>query len=183
MAQIRNPVHVVIDMQNGFLNEHSNHIVKNVAGLINRLQGLSVPVVFSRFLNFAGSPYETLIDWDRVQGEPETDIVAELAPLVEELIDKNFYTALTSDFVELIREHDWKTIILSGIATESCVLKTAVDAFELGLRPIVISDACASDVGPDSHSAGLIVLESLIGKKQIMTASELLNILSPVTPL
>lgn len=178
MTEILNPILVVIDMQKGFVNEYSSHIIENVDALIRGCKELSVPVVFTRFFNVFGSPYETLIGWERVYREPETDIVDELLPLVEALIDKNFYTALTPDFVELIQQNVWKTIILCGIATESCVLKTAADVFELGLRPIVISDACASDMGRNSHLAGLLSLESLIGQDQIMTSHDFLNSLS-----
>lgn len=178
MAEIQNPVLVVIDMQKGFISEHSKHIVPNIASLIRNCQNLSIPVVFTRFFNFVGSPYETLIGWSRVHNEPETDIIEDLLPLVGALIDKNFYTAVTPEFVDLMLRNSWKTIILCGIATESCVLKTAADIFELMLRPIVISDACASDMGPNSHLAGLLSLESLIGQDQIMTSHEFLNFLS-----
>jgi len=178
VAEIQNPVLLVIDMQKGFLNEHSEHIVQNVDALIRGCQELTIPVVFSRFFNVSGSPYETLIGWDRVNNEPETDIVDDLLPLVESLIDKSFYTAITPEFVARIKRNGWKTIVLCGIATESCVLKTAADAFEFGVRPVVISDACASDMGEASHLAGLLVLESLIGKDQIMSINELLGCLA-----
>jgi nicotinamidase-related amidase len=177
-VEIQNPVLVVIDMQIGFLNEHSSHIVKSVNTLVGSCQSLSVPVVFSRFFNTAGSPYETLIGWDQVRCEPETGIIDELLPLVESLIDKNYYTVITPEFIERIARNDWKTVILSGIATESCVLKTAADAFELGLHPIVIADACASDMGEAWHLAGLLALESIIGKDQIVSSNELLECLA-----
>lgn len=178
MAEIQNPVLVVIDMQKGFLNEHSNHIIQNVSTLIRSCQGISMPIIFSRFFNVVGSPYERFIGWDRVHSEPETDIADELVHLAETLIDKSFYTVFTPEFINLVKENNWKTFILCGIATESCVLKTAIDAFELGFRPIVISDACASDMGANSHIAGLLVLENLIGRDQIMTSHHLLENLS-----
>lgn len=175
MAEIQNPVLAVIDMQKGFLNEHSNHIMQNVSALISSCQILLIPIIFSRFFNFVGSPYERFMGWGRARCEPETDIADELVHFAETLIDKSFYTALTPKFIELVKENNWETIILCGIATESCVLKTAIDAFELGFRPIVISDACASDMGPKAHMAGLLVLESLIGRDQIMTSHQLIE--------
>jgi nicotinamidase-related amidase len=184
VKEIQNPVLAVIDMQKGFLNKHSQHIVQNVDGLIRGCQEFTIPVVFTRFFNVAGSPYESLIGWDRIHSEPETEIVDELLPWAGDLIDKNFYTAITSEFVARIGRNGWKTIILCGIATESCVLKTAADTFELGLRPIVVSDACASDMGEASHLAGLLALESLIGEDQIMSTNELFECLADrdVTP-
>jgi nicotinamidase-related amidase len=55
------------------------------------------------------------------------------------------------------------------------VLKTAVDAFEKGFRPVVITDACASNLGADMHAKGLDVLEVLIGRKQLSTAEQFLS--------
>lgn len=175
MRKIQNPVLAVIDMQNGFLNQYSNHITEKIRALIRECSGRSIPVVFTRFFNFSGSPYETLMGWGWGHGKAETDIVDELAPFVETSIDKNFYSSLTSQFLEMINKNEWKTILLCGIATESCVLKTAVDVFEKGLHPIVISDCCASDRGVEFHQAGLKILPRLIGKEQIMTSQNLLD--------
>lgn len=165
-------------MQKGFLNQYSSHITENINALICECRGLSVPVVFTRFFNVSGSPYETLMGWDHVRGNGETDIVDELAPFVETLIDKNFYTSLTSQFIELINRNEWKTILICGVATESCVLKTAVDAFEMGLHPIVISDCCASDRGDEFHQAGLKILPRFIGKGQVMASEDIIDRLS-----
>ena len=175
MAEIENPVLAVIDMQKGFVNQKSNHITERINKLIKECSGRTIPVVFSKFFNVSGSPYETLMGWNRIHNEVETDIVDELAPFVETLIDKNFYTSLTTQFLELVRKNDWKTILLCGVATESCVLKTAVDVFEAGLRPIVISDSCASDRGEEFHEAALKILPRFIGKDQIMSTNELLE--------
>jgi nicotinamidase-related amidase len=123
-----------------------------------------------------------LIGWDKVHRAPETDLVSGLLELTETLIDKNFYTALTAEFVTVIAENGWQTLLLCGIATESCVLKTAVDAFELGIRPIVVADACASDMGEESHLAGLLILENILGREQIMTSSQLLTELDSSYP-
>jgi hypothetical protein len=51
-------------------------------------------------------------------------------------------------------------------------MKTAVDAFERNLTPVVISDACGSHAGVDVHNAGLLILERFIGKDQIVTTVE-----------
>jgi nicotinamidase-related amidase len=179
---LETPVLVVIDMQNGFVNKYSHRVVDNVARLIEACRERLIPVVFTRFLNSSASPFETLIDWPHVSDEPDINIVDELSHNAKVVIDKNFYTAFTEAFDRVVQENGWKTLILCGVATESCVLKTAADAFERGLRPIVISDACASDAGDEAHRAGLFVLEFLIGKRQIMTIPELLEHLasSPV---
>ena len=170
-----NPVLLVIDMQNGFLGEKSRHVIDSVFPLITECQKRSIPVVFTRFHNREGSPYETLIGWRRLRTETETNITDELSAFSGQIIDKDFYSAFTADFEQLQRENDWKTLILCGVATESCVMKTAADTFERGLTPVVISDACASHAGADVHNAGLMILERFIGKDQLVPMAEFLR--------
>lgn len=62
-----------------------------------------------------------------------------------------------------------------GIATESYVLKSAVDAFEQGYGPWIVVDACASDAGAEVHDAGMLVARRLIGRRQLITTPDLLS--------
>jgi nicotinamidase-related amidase len=66
-------------------------------------------------------------------------------------------------------------VFICGIATESCVMKTAIDLFERNIRPIVIQDACCSHAGEAAHNAGLLIIERNIGKAQITDSSLLDN--------
>lgn len=165
---------IVVDVQNGFLSEQTRHIVPKIKKLMIAFTESALPIVLTRFINFAGSPFEVLIGWNKVQASPDTDIADELNEFVGAVIDKHYYTALTPELTRLIEENDWRTLVLCGIATEGCVLKTALDIFEMGLTPIVITDACASDLGENSHQAGLHVLKNLIGDQQIMSLDDLL---------
>jgi nicotinamidase-related amidase len=178
---IEDPVLVVVDMQNGFVNENSRPVVENIKSLVQTCRRRHIPTVFTRFINSSGSPFETLIDWPHVAAEPAINIVDELVGLAETVIDKSYYTAFTEEFSRLVQRHSWKTLILCGIATECCVLKTAADTFEYGLRPIVILDACASNAGDEAHQAGLLVLNYLIGSRQIITSAGLLRDLDLAT--
>jgi nicotinamidase-related amidase len=169
MYKPEKPVLLVIDMQNGFLGERSRHVIGHVVHLISECQQRSIPVVLTRFQNREGSPYETLIRWRRLRGETETALTKELQNIPGTVIDKDFYSAFTPEFEQLLDENGWKTLIHCGVATESCVMKTAVDAFERNLTPVVISDACASHAGVEIHNAGLMILERFIGRDQIVT--------------
>src|ERR1700712_3931336 len=129
------PVLVVIDVQNGFVREASRHVVPVIAELVDRWQHAGHDVVFTRYFNVPGSQYERLFDWTSLQGPPETDIVAELADNAERataIVDKQIYSLFSPDGTNLVRRHGWTDLYICGIATESCVLKTAADAFEQG---------------------------------------------------
>ncbi len=167
---------VVIDVQNGFVNERSRHVIPIVVDLVAEWQGAGGDTIFTRYLNYPGSPYERLMQWSLLQTSPEIDIVPELAPYVDRaraIIDKKVYTLFTGEGVEVIRRGGWTDLVFCGIATESCVLKSAVDAFELGYTPWIVHDASASHDGPATHEAGLLVAGRFIGANQLIGAATL----------
>jgi nicotinamidase-related amidase len=165
---------VVVDMQNGFLGRKANHILPSVLRLVQEFRKRGLPIVFSRFHNAPGSQYERLIGWTRLRFSPEVDISLELEQYAETVIDKEIYSVFTPVFASMVERRNWHNIALCGVATDGCVLKTAVDAFERGLTPIVVTDACASHAGEDVHRSGLQLLERFVGKEQLVDAGTLL---------
>jgi nicotinamidase-related amidase len=172
--EISNPVLVVVDVQNGFINEHSRHAIPAIASLIPRCVKKGIPVLLTKFVNHENSPFDRLIGWLDFRTRPETDLHEEISAPDALVIEKHIYTALTDEFLRLADSSRWHTIIICGISTESCILKTAVDAFEKGFRPLVIADACASNLGAEVHKKGLEILEVMIGEKQLSTTRDLL---------
>jgi nicotinamidase-related amidase len=172
----RKPVLVVVDVQNGFITQHSKPVVPVIVDLVRRWQAARGDVVFSRYLNYAGSPFERLIGWTKMADSPETDFVGELAPYVgphTPVLDKHIYTLFTPEGTHLVDERGWTDLYLCGIDTDSCVLKTAVDAFERDLTPWILKDACASHAGPEAHAAGLFIAGRFIGTNQIIQTTSL----------
>jgi nicotinamidase-related amidase len=175
LLNVRNSLLVVVDMQLGFLNHDSLPVIPAVLRLLGKCEGLTVPIVFTKFINRPASPFETLLDWKRVREKPETDLHELFHESAHNLIEKNYYTAFTEEFDNLIQREDCRTLLIAGISTESCVLKTALDAFERGLRPIVVSDACASDHGGQVHLDALELMKIMIGMRQVKTIDEVLK--------
>lgn len=177
----KSAVLVVVDMQNGFISAQSAPIVPIVVDLVDRWQLAGGDVVFTRYLNYPGSPFERLIHWTEVQASPQIDIVEELqeqAQRATAIVDKKIYSMFTKENTALVRQHGWTDIYVCGIATESCVLKTAVDAFELDLTPWVIEDASASHAGTVAHDAGILVTQRFIGRGQILQVADVPGIMS-----
>jgi nicotinamidase-related amidase len=166
---------VVVDVQNGFITDKSAPVVPIIVDLVERWQQSGGDVVFTRYLNYVGSPFERIMGWSKVQESPETDIVAELQPLADmstAIVEKKIYSLFTKDGAALVRQHRWTDLYICGIDTESCVLKTAVDAFELDLTPWVIEDASASHSGDGGQEAGLLVIRRFIGEGQIIRVAD-----------
>lgn len=168
---------VVIDMQNGFLSSKSRPVLPNVVDLVTRWQAARLPVLFTRFVNPPGSPFERLIGWNRMRDEVETAIVEDLREAADRSVatlDKPSYTVFTETGAALIADRGWTDLVLCGIATESCVLKSACDAFERGLTLWIVTDACSSHAGQEAHAAGLLVASRFVGRKQLVRMDDLL---------
>jgi len=172
---------LVVDVQNGFVNEHSKHVLPLIADLVDRWSATGRPTIFTRYWNFPDSPWERLIGWRALYGPPETDLAPELVPLVDGpntyVLDKTVYTALTAEGLALLREHDVTDVVICGIATDACVLKTPLDAFELGLTPWVLRDAVASNAtrhrASEVHASALTLIGRLVGNGQVIESAEL----------
>ncbi len=170
----KSPVLVVIDVQNGFLTEFSRPVVPVIADLVRRWQAAGGATVFTRYLNPPGSQYERLMGWTELREPPATDIVDDLAPYAEKataVIDKTIYTLFNEEGTTLVAEHGWTDLYICGIDTNSCVLKTAVDAFERDLTPWIVTDASASHSGPHVHDAGILLATKFIGPTQLVTTA------------
>ena len=131
------------------------------------------PVAFTRFVNVEGGPHERWIGWSRFMEEPENALHDALGVDDHPVFVKHGYTAFTPEFEKHLESLGIERLVICGIATDGCVLKTAVDAFERNIEPVVVTDACASHAGAAVHDAGLLLLGRFIGKKQLKPAAEL----------
>lgn len=172
----------VIDVQNGFITEHSRPVVPVIADLVKRWQAHGGDTLFTRYLNYPGSPFERLLNYTELREAPEIDLVDELRPYAAKatsIVDKTIYSLFTDAGSAVVQKFGWTDLYLCGIDTECCVLKTAVDAFERNLTPWVVEDACMSHSGAESHNAGVIVTGRLIGEKQVITREHVPRLLLP----
>ena len=84
-----------------------------------------------------------------------------------------FANALKSTgIMELLTEHGIKSLILCGIATSGCVLKTAFPATDDGWVVSVIEDACA-DRKEEMHN--MLAHDVLVSRAHVATADEFIE--------
>ncbi len=164
---------IIIDVQQGFMGSGTDHIPGRVEPLQDRFE----TVLITRFFNPEGSLHRKLIGWHRF-GPGTADIELAFKPAATaRIFDKSTYSALTPGIVTILQQNKVGRVFLCGIATDNCVLKTAVDVFEKGLEPVVITDATASHGGPEAHDCGLRLLERFIGAGQLRETADLAGLL------
>jgi nicotinamidase-related amidase len=161
---------LVVDVQSGFINDFTHHIPQRVVNLIK--QGDYTPVLFTRFINSSQGPYVQLLNWQGCNEEPETSLVSELAPFVEPefVFSKPGLCGLPNELVDYLCQQQVEQVFVVGIDTDMCVLKIAMDLFDHGIEPIVLTDCCASTAGLQAHLAGLAVLSRNIGAQRLRDA-------------
>jgi nicotinamidase-related amidase len=158
---------LVVDVQRGFINEFTRHIPRRIKRLIEI--GDYAPVLFTRFVNTPESPYQRLLDWHSCADPPDTEIVDDLASFqaADSVFTKNGLTGLPDALTEHLRQAGYEQLSVVGIDTDMCVLKIAMDVFDLGIEPVVLIDCCASTAGLQAHLAGLAILSRNIGPHQL----------------
>lgn len=157
---------IVVDAQNGFLNEHTRRAASEIVRLVRQADRLGVPVLVSRFTNHPGSLYRTRVGWHRCgPGTHESELIPELAGHV--VLDKSGYGAqgMLADRCGSLRI---SSPLLAGIDTDSCVLACAIELFDRGIWPRIAASACGSTGGPQFHEAGLSLLRRMLGSAAIL---------------
>lgn len=172
---------IVVDMQAGFVTEPTRHLTGVVKNLARQWVAAGRPLVLSRYHNHPGSQFEKLLRWYKLRDEADTALIPEFDELLPSavVIDKTGYTVFTPELDKLIEAREVTDVVLCGVDAETCVLKSAADAFERGLTPWIVADACASNGGPAWHKRAMELAERYIGPWQVIDSETVLQKLNP----
>ncbi|WP_280424773.1 isochorismatase family cysteine hydrolase [Nocardia carnea] len=183
------PLLVVIDVQNGFIVPASAPAVPAAARLVHAWTAAPAPVVLTRYYNHADSPFAQVLDWHAMTEAPDTDLVADLLLYLGKpgvhVVDKDTYSALTPEVTRILAATATTDVYLCGIATDACVLATAIAMFDAGFTPWIIRDACASNASrlpPEQlHITALTLLERFLGSRHLIDSAQALSAVSAYT--
>jgi nicotinamidase-related amidase len=163
---------IVVDPQKQFVGPNTAHIYPVLQALLPKFDW----VIASRLVPLPGGPVERFKRW---QPLPESSDGAQIAldlgvrPAERtRVIRKTGFTAITPEVAAWLQETRTTEVHVCGGDTDMCVLGTAKDLFESGIRPILLTDACATMAGEPLHSHALIQFKRLFGKAQLVAGSE-----------
>jgi nicotinamidase-related amidase len=172
---------LLVDVINDFEFEDAEPILQNALGAAKRIAALKgraktnrIPVVYAND-NFGRwqSDFRKLLDHclnDNVSGKP----IAELLKPDDDdyFVLKPKHSAFYSTTLELLLAYlGARTLIVTGIAANNCVLFTAGDAYMRDFQLIVPSDCVASPTAKENESA--LQLMSSVLKADIRPSTEL----------
>jgi len=161
---------LIVDVQRCFINPYTAHIPGRIARLVS--SGDYSPLLFTRFVNVPGSPYRRFLQWNECESSADTELVPELAPFAQadRVYSKPGLAGMSDELKQRLRADGTERLTVVGIDTDMCVLKVALDAFDMGVEPILLVDCCASTAGLQAHLAGLAVLSRNLGPHQLRDA-------------
>jgi nicotinamidase-related amidase len=149
-------------------------MARRLAALKQRARDLAIPVIYVND-NFGQwqSDFQRNVDHvlhDGVRGEP---IGRLLAPSGEDYfvlkpLHSGFYATTLSTLLDYLEA---TTLIVTGIATDICVLFTANDAYMRGFKIYVPADCCAANE-PAYHVEALALMERVL-KADLTPSAEL----------
>lgn len=170
---------VVIDMQRAFRDEGQWQVPRyqEIVPVINRLQeALGAGTVFTRFIRDEAESgawaayYRRWAEMRFTADSPAWDITLDV-PADAPVIDGPTFSKWGPGLAALVPEG--AEMVLAGVATDCCVLSTALGAVDAGRFVTVVSDACAA-VSDEAQQQTLALLELLSPMCKVITSQEFL---------
>lgn len=182
-------IHLVVDMQELFRSHPdwgTASLTAIVAPIRRLLEAKPGNAYFSRFVppqqmdHAVGAWRRYYQRWRNVtldRMDPDlVNVIAELRVWEQRVVDKTGYSALGNpDFRRLVSAPDGHCLILSGVETDVCVLSTAMEAMDLGLRVILAVDAITSSSAKCHDLALQIVHERFDEQIELATVDDILK--------
>jgi nicotinamidase-related amidase len=151
---------IVVDLQKENVGRFCQPIIPNVKLLLREARGRGIPIIFAcdsrypdDFIFKSGHPLRT------IRGTEGVKVIDDLEPAATDIVvEKRMLSAFFgTDLDFTLRQRGIRTLIVTGVATWACVMKTVFDAAEMGYEVIVPADCCASPV-PEGHESALKVM-------------------------
>ena len=153
---------VVYDVQAGIVGQIADgaEVIEKVSQVLTAARAAGVRTFFTRHLSLPKrimgvAQYRTAMCWQKtndpdavtpwfLRDSPGFQIVPELAPTPDEaIIDKITMSAFEGTPLAIaLRDCAIRSVVLCGIAMEIGIEPTARHAIDLGIIPIIVTDAC-----------------------------------------
>ncbi len=152
---------IVVDMQAGFLPEHTRWIIPNVQEVIEK--GKYDLYIEAIFHTEPGSIWEKQTKWtfDKEPSIPEIrQVLAGKNPI---LVTKTTKSAFHGDknLPALFKEKGIEEVHVVGVDANDCVLATAFDSFDSGFFTYVIEECIESSNGSQLRESALAILRNV----------------------
>lgn len=168
----------IIDMQKGFMNENTKHLVPKIVEFVNNYH--FDLVIGTRYVNNENTSCHIYEGWDGCwEGTEDSELVPEIRKLCDMVISKHTYSCWNgrvTEWIEMEEKMSGKCrVVFVGVNTGCCVLASAFDAYDEVYDITVIEDLCSSTSGVSSHNAGIQILRECITRARVVQSNEFIE--------
>lgn len=172
---------VFIDMQNIFADQDGQWGVSNYAEVEQAMARLrerdGSPVIWTRFVRDPeehGAWADYYDRWDECRAEPESPVWDLTSPVREgdQVLSMPTFSKWGEQLAEMTKDYD--RLVLAGVATDCCVIGTALGAVDAGKWVTVLTDACGGGT-KEVHDQAMAIMDCFNPMLTLMTVDEYLN--------
>ncbi|ACD31068.1 isochorismatase family protein [Francisella tularensis] len=161
---------VVINMQKGFDCSEARAVIPN----LNKFYTYFDNVSFVMFENRKNSLFETQLKWIDFQNEEDRKLIEGVEiPQNAHFTHHHNYTVYNDELKALIKKLKPAKVYLSGLFSDVCLLKTAMDMFDDGIVPYIIKDISGSPHGDIAHEVAFAAMKEGLGADRIISTKEI----------
>jgi nicotinamidase-related amidase len=162
---------LVVDVINDFTHDDGDRLhasfrerLDAMTGVIAAARTAGVPIVYVNDERGRWDSNAPALVQAVLASERGSEMARKLAPEPDDhVLLKHRYSAFDHTPLDLLLEHlRVGRIVLVGAATEGCVVQTAIDAREHGLKATILIDACAT-TDPELEATALKYAEQVVG--------------------
>ena len=163
---------VLIDVQNGFMNNYTKDIPKKIKKFCENNKDFNV--IATRYINSKFSPCTTITKWYEMYEEDKysIDLCNEIKDLPIKVFDKGTYSCFTEEFKLFIEQNEIKELYFAGVNSNCCVLASIFQSFDLEIVPYYLKDLCATTDGLSLDKYTLDNFIACVGKDYVIDNNE-----------
>lgn len=160
---------VVIDMQKGFINKHTEHLIEPLVKYVKH--GRFDMVVGTRYVNHTGTACYKFENWkDCMAGSEGAEIIDELKPFMHRVFDKDKYSCWNDEFKSFVKDMEITDLYFVGVNTGCCVLHSVFDSYNDLVSSYVVENLCGSTRSKKSHQAAIQIIKECITEERVIIA-------------
>lgn len=161
---------LIVDMLRDFIDEGAplqvpagKWIIENIAGEIRYAREKNRPVIYVCDRHPPDDPEFEVWPPHAVRDTPGAEIVDALAPQTgDHVVEKTGYSGFfRTRLEELLDELEIDEVLICGVLTNVCVLYTAVDALQRGIR-VIVPETCVAGLTEEDHKCALRQLHDVL---------------------
>lgn len=158
---------LLVDIQEGYMNEDLRNLPKDIEKHVKNYD--YDLVIATRFINKNDSLHQSDIHIKEMTVfSSKAKLVEPIDKIADFILMKSTYTSYTVDVAKLLEKKDIKQVYIAGLNTETSILATALDLFDKGIKPVVLSHLCNTTNGKRINEAALEILRIAVGDECIL---------------